>query len=146
MKKADDLETSPIWLIPTLASRGRMRNYAWSTRGWTLQEKVLSRRVIAFTDEQLLWSCRQCKKWEEIDTETASDELTCSLWYEGVEERSFDINPFMEATPSFIRQAGSMAPPWQALSSLISDFARRDLTVQGDAHDAFSAILREYTI
>ncbi|KAK3354707.1 heterokaryon incompatibility protein-domain-containing protein [Neurospora tetraspora] len=145
VKKAESPELAPIWLISTLAPRDKMREYAWSTRGWTLQEKVLSRRVLTFTDKRLLWRCRQCKKWEEIDTETASD-LSCSLRYEGTGGRSLDLDPFMEPNPSRIGQAEITASPWQNLSSLISEFARRDLIVQGDAHDAASAILREYTI
>lgn len=32
-------------------------NSTWNTRGWTLQERALSRRNLIFTEEQVLWVC-----------------------------------------------------------------------------------------
>lgn len=33
----------------------------WSTRGWTLQEKAMSRRSLVFTEAEVYWSCRGAK-------------------------------------------------------------------------------------
>ena len=30
----------------------------WNTRGWTLQERLLSRRVLHFTERKMFWECR----------------------------------------------------------------------------------------
>ncbi|KAK3396988.1 HET-domain-containing protein [Sordaria brevicollis] len=145
VKKEENPDMGSLWLIQTLAPRDNMGDYAWSTRGWILQEKVLSRRVLTFTDKQLLWRCQQCKKWEEINTEADHSELPCSLRYRANGGHSPDIDPVTEPSLLHMGQGETTASPWQTLSSLISDFARRNLTVQGDAHDAFSAILKEYT-
>jgi hypothetical protein len=36
----------------------------WNRRGWTMQEKLLSRRIIYFTKEEVSWSC-QAADWAE---------------------------------------------------------------------------------
>jgi hypothetical protein len=55
----------PIKLISTPTPRRSLwAHYAeglpWSNRGWTLQEKIISRRVLTFTEQQLFWTCRRC--------------------------------------------------------------------------------------
>ena len=37
----------------------------WNTRGWTLQERLLSKRVLHFTDRKLFWECRTTDASEE---------------------------------------------------------------------------------
>lgn len=37
----------------------------WMKRGWTMQERVMSRRVLAFTKEQVWWMCRRSLFCEE---------------------------------------------------------------------------------
>ncbi|KAI0126169.1 heterokaryon incompatibility protein-domain-containing protein [Xylariales sp. AK1849] len=34
-----------------------IRKSAWSSRGWTFQESLLSRRLLVFTSQQLYWNC-----------------------------------------------------------------------------------------
>lgn len=44
----------------------------WNKRGWTLQEKILSRRCLRFDIDQVFWEC-QCDSWcEETVLETNS--------------------------------------------------------------------------
>ena len=37
----------------------------WNTRGWTLQERLLSRRVLHFTPRKIFWECRVTDASEE---------------------------------------------------------------------------------
>jgi hypothetical protein len=39
----------------------------WNTRGWTFQERLLSRRILYFGRHQLLWECQTCR-WTEDNT------------------------------------------------------------------------------
>ncbi|KAF2871220.1 heterokaryon incompatibility protein-domain-containing protein [Massariosphaeria phaeospora] len=50
----------------------------WSTRGWTFQEALLSRRCIFFTDEQLFHVCRKSCQSEGISQSTPLADLV--LW------------------------------------------------------------------
>jgi hypothetical protein len=43
-----------------------IKQSAWSTRGWTYQEGVLSNRRLVFTDEQVYFECRSMAVWESI--------------------------------------------------------------------------------
>ncbi|KAK8052267.1 hypothetical protein PG993_003652 [Apiospora rasikravindrae] len=38
-----------------------------NSRGWVVQERVLSRRIIHFTSEQLVWTCADRMAWELCD-------------------------------------------------------------------------------
>lgn len=42
----------------------------WNTRAWTFQEKLLSRRLLLFTDEQVYFKCSEAIWTEEIALET----------------------------------------------------------------------------
>lgn len=35
-----------------------VRRSRWATRGWTLQEELLSKRLLYYTEEEMIWRCR----------------------------------------------------------------------------------------
>jgi hypothetical protein len=41
----------------------------WSTRGWTYQEQLLSRRLLIFTNGSVVWRCQQAEWREDITAE-----------------------------------------------------------------------------
>lgn len=41
----------------------RLSRSKWGTRGWTYQEKILSRRTVILLDDDLFWDC-QCALWD----------------------------------------------------------------------------------
>ncbi|KAF2179568.1 HET-domain-containing protein, partial [Zopfia rhizophila CBS 207.26] len=43
--------------LPSYADLDRDDNLIWNTRGWTFQEKVLSRRLLMFTNHQVYFRC-----------------------------------------------------------------------------------------
>lgn len=47
-----------------------INDYVWSKRGWTFQERLLSRRSLIFTEGQALWSCGQSQNAEEAPPKT----------------------------------------------------------------------------
>jgi hypothetical protein len=51
---------------------------AWNTRGWTFQEKVLSKRMLVFTDCQVYFQCSNMVWYEDaaMETEGSQDKAT----------------------------------------------------------------------
>lgn len=47
----------------------RMLSLVWNTRGWTLQEKIFSRRLLLFTDHQVYFRCRNASWCEDVRSE-----------------------------------------------------------------------------
>lgn len=91
----------------------------WSTRAWTYQEGICSRRILIFTEEQVFFHCRMT-----LRCETAS-ELASSLKTE-----IFTIGMLDEF-------------PW-SIWSHISNYTRKSLTYESDGLDGFLGILRMF--
>ena len=108
----------------------------WSARGWTLQEKVLSRRALTFTADQLFWTCRKSHWCEETHLET---QLARTHWY-SIQEKDFVLDP--EIAHSCV-PADPETQVWYQLRRLALNYGQRQLTMEGDAFNAFSAILQE---
>ncbi|KAF2028158.1 HET-domain-containing protein [Setomelanomma holmii] len=115
--------------------------YEWSGRGkspstnsplryraWTMQEGKLSRRVVYFGKDQLLWSCRQLKATAQLpwqEARTAIDSLG-------------QIKP-SDWNVSFNQQRAE--DKWY---TLVEDFMSRSLTCTTDRLPALSRLAREF--
>ena len=58
----------------------------WNTRGWTLQERLLSRRVLHFTERKLFWECRATDASEENEPPRTTRHQTSWL-----KDKSLDV-------------------------------------------------------
>ena len=96
-------------------------------RGWTLQEDLLSTRLLHFGAEQLLWSCRSISVSEENSTVPILD-------FNRVYFRSAFLNLVTRPWSS------SSALPWYLI---VNDYACRNLTDEKDRLPAFSGIAKE---
>ncbi|KAF5872891.1 putative mitochondrial aaa atpase protein [Botrytis fragariae] len=108
----------------------------WSRRGWTLQERALSRRSIIFTDQQLIWACKQCHRTEETYCETS---LAHTSWFR-LQETEYFLDTSLR---SFFASDDVIEQTWYRFRLLVLDFTKRQLTNPGDAHDAIHAILEQ---
>ncbi|KAF0315687.1 tol protein-like protein [Colletotrichum asianum] len=66
-----------ISLLSTLShTSSRFSNFTsdttWFSRGWTLQERAVSRRSITFLDEQITWACCESHWSEETNSEASA--------------------------------------------------------------------------
>ncbi|KAH8801433.1 heterokaryon incompatibility protein-domain-containing protein [Xylogone sp. PMI_703] len=107
----------------------------WNSRGWTMQERVLSRRVLVFMPEQVYWVCRETTFCEESYFE--NDIFQFHRFHERATEltlrRSF--RNFYEPDDDQLRF-------WKTYQNLVSSYTRRTFTYQGDAFDGFLAVLQ----
>jgi hypothetical protein len=57
-------------MFPSYTSLESSNSLYWNTRGWTFQEKLLSKRIMLFTDQQVYFKCAESIWTEEIHMET----------------------------------------------------------------------------
>ncbi|KAK0712604.1 heterokaryon incompatibility protein-domain-containing protein [Lasiosphaeria miniovina] len=142
MKVLEPSDCAPALFVVTSQSqrpvgRSCVAETIWTTRGWTLQERALSRRTLAFTDDETFWSCQCCTWTEGIAAETDPNLLVPDLW--SFRNGEGFINPDSQ------RRSGSgddeIDASWAQFSYLIGEYSTRNLTDPGDAYDAFSSII-----
>ncbi|APA11729.1 hypothetical protein sscle_08g064990 [Sclerotinia sclerotiorum 1980 UF-70] len=114
----------------------QLEDSEWSWRGWTLQERALSRRSIIFTDQQLFWACRKCHRLEETYCETS---LAHASFFR-LQETEYFLDTSLR---NFFVSNDVIDQTWYKFRRLVSDYTKRQLTKAGDAHDAFHAILEQ---
>jgi hypothetical protein len=71
--------TPGISFLTTLACPDESKVSKWSTRGWTMQEIFLSRRLLIFTDQFVKWECNISCFTEEADLEPIKTPVGSSM-------------------------------------------------------------------
>ncbi|KAK4454476.1 heterokaryon incompatibility protein-domain-containing protein [Podospora aff. communis PSN243] len=132
---------------PTL--RGKLQRSTWATRGWTLQEAVLAPRRLYFTQEQTYYECNLLQACESLDDSISPH--YCRHEGDLLQGKVKDLQAsFSDGVLSgaFLSLGGSLDTDKTAdhgLASykrLLMVYARRNLSVDADALNAFSAILK----
>lgn len=98
----------------------------WSTRAWTFQESICSRRMLYLAHDTVRWACKQ-RRWSEESTS-----VDCTRDYATFEQRRLDL-----ASP---RLYSSVLPHFEELISLINGYNVRKLTYSEDALMAFAGV------
>ncbi len=105
------------------------------SRGWILQEREMSPRIIYFTEEQVLWECRCVKTYEGWPTKNMATEQRYGVSFS---ERLLDsINNFRD------RNIHNL---WH---HTVADYSNRLLTKEEDTLPAFGGLARtvsDYTM
>jgi Heterokaryon incompatibility protein (HET) len=116
-------------LMQTLAQGddGLLQNSTWYSRGWTFQERLLSRRALIFTPDQVYWVCEMATWNEETILEPEKPR------YHVLSQALGCNDEWDDGEPKF-----SM----KALGDYITQYSERQFTYQGDALSSFSGILR----
>ncbi|KAL7800319.1 heterokaryon incompatibility protein domain-containing protein [Trichoderma ceciliae] len=107
----------------------------WNGRGWTMQERVLSRRVLVFMPEQVYWICREATFCEESYFE--NDLLRFHRFHEAATERTLRRN-----FRNFYETDELDMQFWKTYQNLVATYTRRDFTCQGDVFDGFFAVIQ----
>lgn len=110
------------------------------TRGWCLQEQLLSPAVLHFSKEQVFWECRTLARSE---SEGMDAKAINNLSPEGrVNSSSFDRIAMRNSLAA--SAAGPTTPDEMDWSSLVEEYTRRKLTFGTDKLPALSAIAHRF--
>lgn len=67
------LKLADCELLTVIDTPSGIEDTIWAERGWTFQERVLSNRVLVFSESQAYWSCRAVSHSEERSLEEVRD-------------------------------------------------------------------------
>lgn len=99
----------------------------WSTRAWTFQEAICSRRLLYFAHDTVRWVCRGCRRSEESMSSDCLKDYAFS-----------NSNQLMVTSPSF---SSSDLPDMTELVALINGYNTRNSTYPQDAFNAFAGVM-----
>lgn len=130
-KRSVRLSPEGFHLAPTagLFVNAPLERSAWNTRGWTFQERILSRRVMVFTPFQVFWICEDAMWDEEVILELPKPRVQVFSLSFGCSDEWDD------GDPKFSRKA---------LSTYILQFSLREFTFSADVLPAFLGVVRRY--
>jgi len=126
----------------------------WDTRGWTLQEKILSKRLLLFTDLQIYFRCGNFSFAEDTAMETGSlshdirrmpNPLQFDSFRYDFQPRSIRERMLNALTFGLFALEGEDTPIRTYLPTyayLIKEYTQRSLTYKKDSLDAISGVLR----
>lgn len=106
-------------------------NTVWNTRAWTLQEILLSKRLLIFNSHGLSFYCRSCVRREDVQ-HIGSDKIQHTSW-QGV--------PGSVITNDYYRSQFTM----RRYCQLVNLYGSRDLSDPMDALNAVLGILNVWT-
>jgi hypothetical protein len=138
--------------FPSFRDLNSSKALVWNDRGWTLQEKLLSKRMLLFTDFQMYFRCANSVCTEDIamETEALSDSI------------SKRRNPFkwgaQSDKPSILDQVGDLVTlhalkltdkSWDLTFlpnyvSLVEEYSQRTFSHKQDTIKAISGVLRSW--
>lgn len=101
----------------------------WSTRAWTFQERLLSKRVLVFTKTQVYWSCRSTFYSEEFAAEKLKN---VRLHHFSVGQARLD-----QDLPEQPLSADEFVAVYDRL---VTAYRQRRLTYQSDILNAFTGV------
>lgn len=97
-------------------------NSPWTRRGWTFQERVLSRRMLVFNRDTVYWQCPETR-WSETN------------------DHGLDRAKEVENDPyAWARLVKATMPNMKVMEYLIREFNMRSFTYPEDAPDAFRGL------
>ena len=78
-----NVHESPARVLLSLESHGTQSEttWPWADRGWTMQEELLSNRILYYTSSQMTWRCHEEQKWECGATKSFRDDLHMASKY-----------------------------------------------------------------
>lgn len=104
-----------------------------STRGWVFQERIISPRIVHFTEEQVFWECWSLKVSEVLPEGFSHGQNT--IWTYG---DLFNEKIGTDPTPSDVQQ---IKMRWY---DVVSTYSRTSLTLADDRLLAISAVAKKF--
>jgi hypothetical protein len=117
----------------------------WSTRGWTFQEALLSRRRLVFTEDQVYFQCNTMNCFES--NHCALDEIHVknkSKTRETIRTGIFGQTKY-EHYGKLVRDKESLNASFRRYLSNVENYTSRNLRFDGDSLNAFQGVIKQFS-
>ncbi|KAF8861103.1 HET-domain-containing protein [Acephala macrosclerotiorum] len=121
-------------------------NCVWASRGWTLQEDLLSWRTLTFMHKELLWSCPSIQVWESGPPRAAPVDFSKSYETQAVQRVSPNLGHFpMKSTEKSLPGLRTLKTPeiYSAWYTMVENYSKRKLTKDTDKLMAIHGLEKE---
>lgn len=118
----------------------------WNMRAWTMQERLLSRRLLIFTGGQVIWYCRGRVMFEDMTADDKGGAYTPLKWlslkpqYLGINTRAGYVDGSIEVTREMITRI-VRSGTFHEYARLVEEYSRRKITYNYDVLNALAGLL-----
>jgi hypothetical protein len=119
-----------------------------STRAWTLQERILSTRILHYGSDQVHWECREVIKSEGNNPPYGAylDSSQNSSFHDGWLTRiSNDLMQDFNLNSLLVRQHSHSRSPYDSWYGMVAEYTKRNLSYADDKLPALSGLARVYS-
>ncbi|KAE8139851.1 hypothetical protein BDV38DRAFT_269621 [Aspergillus pseudotamarii] len=130
----DGCRTYPVFFRKgrTPLNKDRPRDSRWATSGWTLQEELLSKRLLYYTKQEMIWQCRAGPATEPAEELNYSPTLFSK------------VKELLAGSGSSEDAKGSALATYKVWYEILQEYTRRDLTSKDDPLPAIAAIAESF--
>ena len=124
----------------------------WAQRAWTFQERLFSRRLVFFAEDQIYWRCHKCAASEDMTAAEASPILTSYPWLnikpqqlgvktpkDGYADSS--LHMLHDGTTHVMRSGA-----FKEYAQLVQQYSRRQLSHDAEILDAIAGLLHVFEL
>jgi hypothetical protein len=121
-----------------------MTNTKWNTRAWAYQEMVLSKRILVFTEEEILYECASEFAWRESIFAEHLGLPPADFSIPSLQSRfKLRLEPFTRDIESRDSDRSDMAHLYDRYTRILLPYLRREMTYPSDVLRAFQGVLSE---
>lgn len=145
MQLAEELRPGFHIMAPTAVPQ-QLDKSPWNMRAWTMQERLLSRRLLIFTGGQVVWYCRGRVMFEDMTAEDKGRAYTPLKWlalkpqYLGLNTRAGYVDGSIEVTRERITRI-VRSGTFHEYSRLVHEYSHRQITYSHDVLNALAGLL-----
>lgn len=140
-----------ISIIAPYATQHDVRDSPWNTRAWTLQERLLSRRLLIFAKDEVVWYCRSSIAREDMPVEGSGYPVQPLQWlslrpqyFGDVPNSHWQDGSFVKNRHGFthVVRSGTFAE----YAKVIAQYTGRKMSLESDAVNALAGLLEIFSI